>query len=58
MEHLDVAMDMRQEVVYSSNSNEDGMEMSDRISQLASAIYAEFERMIQNYDKGVVENLM
>ena len=45
MEHLHLAMDMRQEAVYTSNSNEDGMEMSDRISQLASAIYAEFERM-------------
>lgn len=58
MDHLDLAMNMKQESVYSSNSSEDGVEMSERISGLASCIYAEFERMMEKYDRDVVENLM
>ena len=58
MDHLDLVTNMRQEAVYSSNSNEDGVEMSERISGLASCIYAEFERMMEKYDRDVVENLM
>ena len=58
MDHLDLAMNMRQEAVYSSVDDEGGGDMSERVSGLASCIYAEFERMIQSYGSGVVENLM
>ncbi|XP_066930555.1 C-Jun-amino-terminal kinase-interacting protein 4-like [Clytia hemisphaerica] len=61
MDHLDLALNLQQEAVYSSsntNNDEGGGEMSDRVSTLASGIYAEFERMIQKYGSDVVENLM
>lgn len=58
MDHLDLALNSQQEAVYSSASDESGGEMSERVSTLASSIYAEFERMIQGYGPSVVENLM
>ena len=61
MDHLDLALNLQQEAVYSSsntNNDEGGGEMSDRVSTLASGIYAEFERMIQKHGSDVVENLM
>ena len=62
MDHLDLALNLQQEAVYSSsntnNSDEGGVEMSDRVSTLASGIYAEFERMIQKNGSDAVENLM
>ena len=62
MDHLDLALNLQQEAVYSSsntsNDEEGGVEMSDRVSTLASGIYAEFERMIQKNGADVVENLM
>lgn len=58
MEHLDLAMNTRQEAVYSSANDEGGGDMSERVSGLASCIYAEFERMIQIFGPSVVENLM
>lgn len=59
MAHLDLAMNFQQEAVYGdSNNDEGGSEMSERVSTLASGIYAEFERMIQKYGSDVVENLM
>jgi len=59
MDHLDLALNLQQESVYSnSNNDEGGGEMSDRVSTLASGIYGEFERMIQKYGSDVVETLM
>ena len=59
MEHLDLALNMEQEAVYSNTCNDEGGgEMSERVSTLASSIYAEFERMIQKYGSHVVSNLM
>eukprot|EP00794_Sanderia_malayensis_P007144 gene7144-7949_t len=58
MEHLDLALSQQQEAVYSNNEEGSSSIMSERVSSLASGIYAEFENMIQNYGQGVLENLM
>ena len=59
MEHLDLAITREQEeAVYSSNDEAGNSSMSERVSQLAAAIYGEFENMIQNYGQGILDNLM
>ncbi|XP_053399026.1 C-Jun-amino-terminal kinase-interacting protein 4-like isoform X6 [Mercenaria mercenaria] len=43
------------EIVY---AREEGHVMSDKVSQLASSVYSEFEKMIKKYDEDVVKELM
>ena len=43
------------EIVY---GREEGHVMSDKVSQLASSVYSEFEKMIKKYDEDVVKELM
>ena len=57
MDQNDVTFNLR-ESVYASNDEDGGGEMSERVSSLASSIYAEFERMMQKYGSNVVEMLM
>uniref|UniRef100_T2MJ03 C-Jun-amino-terminal kinase-interacting protein 4 n=1 Tax=Hydra vulgaris TaxID=6087 RepID=T2MJ03_HYDVU len=57
MDQNDVTFNLR-ESVYTSNDDDGGGEMSERVSSLASCIYAEFERMMQKYGSNVVEMLM
>ncbi len=58
MDHLDLALSQQQEAVYSNNEEGGNSMMSERVSSIASGIYAEFENMIQVYGAGVLENLM
>lgn len=44
------------EIVY--GNREEGHVMSDKVSQLASSVYSEFEKMIKKYDEDVVKELM
>ncbi|KAL4230890.1 MAP-kinase scaffold [Mactra antiquata] len=44
------------EIVY--GTREEGHVMSDKVSQLASSVYSEFEKMIKKYDEDVVKELM
>ena len=44
------------EVVY--GTKEEGHVMSEKVSQLASSVYSEFEKMIKKYDEDVVKELM
>ncbi|KAL3879458.1 hypothetical protein ACJMK2_031756, partial [Sinanodonta woodiana] len=45
-----------EEIVY--GTKEDGHVMTEKVQTLATAIYAEFERMIKKYDEDVVKELM
>jgi len=44
------------EIVY--GTKEEGHVMSDKVTQLASSVYSEFEKMIKKYDEDVVKELM
>lgn len=56
MEESDVAG--KSDVVYSSGEDGPTSVLSERVSSLAGAIYAEFERMIQKHGQEVVSGLM
>ena len=44
------------EIVY--GTKEEGHVMSEKVTQLASSVYSEFEKMIKKYDEDVVKELM
>ena len=48
----------KSDVVYSSGEDGATSVLSERVSSLAAAIYAEFERMIQKHGQEVVSGLM
>ena len=48
----------KSDVVYSSGDDGASSVLSERVSSLAAAIYAEFERMIQKHGQEVVSGLM
>ncbi|XP_052794701.1 C-Jun-amino-terminal kinase-interacting protein 4-like isoform X14 [Mya arenaria] len=47
---------MMAEIVY--GTKEEGHVMSEKVTQLASSVYSEFEKMIKKYDEDVVKELM
>lgn len=48
----------KNDTIYSSEDDGNPTVMSEKVSNIASNIYNEFERMISNYDQEVVSGLM